>query len=446
MDDRIQRAGRIAWSLIGLLGLLWAVLFLGWWARVVWAPLVIAGAVVFILEPAVSSLAQRGVPRVVSVMGIYLLTGLAAVLAVLAVIPLATSQYDDLRDEIPALQEEAEDFIDDLAARSEDWPVQVPSWDELEDRLDEFGQSGVAADSVDAARTIGGRVLHVVIILVLAPIAAFYVLVDLPRLRTIARSLVPPSFASDMEVINSRIGNAFGGFFRGQIIVAAFVGVASSVGLMVVGLPFWLVIGLVAGLFNLVPLIGPWLAAVPAVAIALTMEDIGTAVAAALVLLVVQQIDNHIISPLVMKRSVHLHPAAVMAALLVGGSAGGFLGLYVSVPIAAAVKIVGGHLWRRYILGWTLEQTKAAAEHDDTAPASGGFMSQIGAGRGLYDRRSGQDRRAEPRGTPDRRASGGRRSSDPAGPQGTHGPEKREGERRGAPRSDSPGPGGDSGS
>jgi predicted PurR-regulated permease PerM len=78
---------------------------------------------------------------------------------------------------------------------------------------------------------------------------------------------------------------------------------------------------------------------------------------------VAQQIDNHFISPIVMQRAVKLHPAAVMLALLAGGTLGGFFGLLLAVPTAAVLKIVVGHLWRTYVLGEPFEEIVA----DDTA-------------------------------------------------------------------------------
>jgi len=114
-------------------------------------------------------------------------------------------------------------------------------------------------------------------------------------------------------------------------------------------------VGAVAGLFNLIPLIGPFIGAVPALFIAFTTSDSGgllqlhpgwrMALGAALALLVVQQIDNHIISPNVMARTVKLHPVTVMLGLLIGGTLAGLVGMLITVPVIASAKIVLLHLW-----------------------------------------------------------------------------------------------------
>jgi predicted PurR-regulated permease PerM len=122
---------------------------------------------------------------------------------------------------------------------------------------------------------------------------------------------------------------------------------------------------MVAGFFNMIPLIGPWIGAIPGVMIALTTRDFGTAVWVAVIMATVQQIDNHFITPNVMQRAVKLHPAAVMLALLAGGTLGGFFGLLLAVPTAAVLKILASHLWRTYVLGEPIEELAAIWEDED---------------------------------------------------------------------------------
>jgi predicted PurR-regulated permease PerM len=152
-----------------------------------------------------------------------------------------------------------------------------------------------------------------------------------------------------------------------------------SIGLAILDLPFWLIVGFIAGLFNMIPLIGPWVGAVPGIIIALTTRDFGTAVWVAAIMATAQQIDNHFISPLVMQRTVRLHPAVVMLALLAGGTLGGFFGLLLAVPVTAVLKIIASHLWRTYVLGEPIDEVEAAWEAEDAAPAApGGVVEKVG--------------------------------------------------------------------
>ena len=113
----------------------------------------------------------------------------------------------------------------------------------------------------------------------------------------------------------------------------------------------------------MIPLIGPWVGAVPGIIIALTTGGgLSQAITVAVVMAIVQQIDNHFISPIVMQRAVKLHPAVVMLALLAGGTLGGFFGLLLAVPATAMLKIVVGHAWRHFVLGQPLDEIEARWE------------------------------------------------------------------------------------
>ncbi len=371
MSERIRRAGQVAWAVVGLVALVALVGLVGWWVRVVWPPLILAGAIVFLLNPGVTALHRRGVPRVAGTALSYLAFFAVVALAVLIVAPLALNQADDLDDELPLVRADIERWINDRAEQSQNWIVKFPSVGELESEVGGGESSSRLRDTFATLRDFGGRVFHVVLILVLAPIIAFYLLVDLPRLRIVAESLVPDRARDEVCLVATRLNRAIGGFFRGQLLVALIIGVLVSIGLALVELPFWLLVGMLAGFSNIVPLIGPWVGAVPGVIIALTTRDISTAVWVVAIMAGAQQVDNHFISPLVMQRAVKLHPAAVMLALLTGGTLGGFFGLLIAVPAAAVLKILVSHLWHTYVLGEPLEQVAANAEMADHGSAPG---------------------------------------------------------------------------
>ncbi len=323
------------------------------------------------------------------------------------VAPLVQRQGEELADQWPEIRAKFEKSINDLSQRSKDdnWFVEIPTVNELRDQLgggtstaqkDEFdqvvvsasnalernGDSRLAADldrvaadarnqfpgetgvieQLQTARDIGTRLFGVGLIFVLGPIIAFYLLVDLPHIAAVTRSLTPERAKGQVLLIGSRLNQTIGGYFRGQLAVATIVGIMVSIGLAILGLPFWLIVGMIAGVFNMVPLIGPWVGAVPGVVIALTTRDLGTALWVVAIMAIAQQIDNHFISPLVMHRTTSLHPAVVMLALLAGGTLGGFFGLLLAVPVTAALKVVIGHLWRVYVLDQPFDEIAALGE------------------------------------------------------------------------------------
>ncbi len=348
MTERLRRAGQFCWAIVGIAALLAVLGVIAWTLRVAFPPLVLAGAIVFLLNPVVTRLHRRGVPRALGTTFAYVAVIGAIVGAGFLVAPLASSQADELADEWPAIEQRVERWVDDRAVDSEGtfWEFTRA---ELEDT---FSQDDVSLrERLNRVRDIGVEVFHVLLILFLAPVIAFYLLVDLPHLRKAAEELVPEPARDEVTVVAHRLNRAIGGFFRGQLLVATIVGVMCSVGLLVIGLRFWFLVGMIAGLFNVIPLIGPWVGGIPGVVIALTTGSPLQALGVVVVMVTAQQIDNHFITPQVMHRTVQLHPAAVILALLVGGTLGGFFGLLLAVPTAAVLKILLSHVWRVHVLG-----------------------------------------------------------------------------------------------
>ncbi len=351
MDDRLRIIGARAWALLGVIGVAAVVLFVLWRVRVIFPPLLIAATIVFLLNPVVHRLAERGVPRPAAAGLTYLGVVVVGGLAVLALTPLVGGQVDQLRDDFPEIRQRVEDWVDDRARDSEvgDWPVKLPDYDKLIDELSPPERD--VRDQITRLREFGSTVLHITLIVVLSPIIAFYLLIDLPHTHSVIQSLIPPNMRDEVNLVGRKLSRALGSYFRGQLAVALMVGVLCSIGLSIIGLKFAFVVGMIAGLFNIVPLIGPWIGGVPGVIIALTTGSVFKALLVVGVMAGVQQIDNHFITPQVMQRAVALHPSAVMLALLAGGTMAGFVGLLLAVPVTAALRIVGSHVWRHHVLG-----------------------------------------------------------------------------------------------
>ena len=347
--ERFVRIGIIAWCGIGVIILGYLLLRLMVYVNPVVPPLLIAVAVVYLLNPLVSALERRGVARVAGAGIVYLLFLCIVALVVSLLVPLVTRQVSSVIDHFPDYLADGQALVRDVAARFGQEPTFQLDADHVRDWLSAGENRQAVTRYLTGLRSVTNSVISGLIIIVLGPVMAFYLLVDLPRLNGGAMALIPPGRREEIRGLMDRIAQAVGGFFRGQLLVALFVGVASSIGLWAIGLPFWLLVGIVAGIFNLVPLVGPFIGGGLAVIIALVSGEPLTAVWAALVLLVVQQIDNHLISPNVMGRTVQLHPVVVMLALLVGASVAGLFGMLVIVPLVAVAKIVFLFIWSKYV-------------------------------------------------------------------------------------------------
>jgi predicted PurR-regulated permease PerM len=347
--ERFVRVGIVAWCGIGVIILGYLMLRLLLYVNPVLPPLLIAVAVVYLLNPLVSALERRGVPRAAGAGIVYVLFLCIMALVISLLVPVVTRQVTQVIVHFPDYLADAQATVRRVAARFGQEPDFRLDADQVRQWLSAGENRQVVTRYLTGLRSVTTSVISGIIIFLLGPIMAFYLLVDLPRLHRGMMALVPPGRREEIQGLMDQIGQAVGGFFRGQLLVALFVGVASSIGLWIIGLPFWLLVGMVAGVFNLVPLVGPFIGGGLAVVIALVSGQPLKAIWAALVLLAVQQIDNHLISPNVMGRTVQLHPVVVMLALLVGASFAGLFGMLVIVPLVAVAKIVFLFIWSKYV-------------------------------------------------------------------------------------------------
>ncbi len=365
----LTRAGIPAWSFVGIILAVWAILVVLGRLRILLAPVVLAIALIYVLNPIVNRAHQMGLHRIIgSLLAFSSLIGSAVLLGFL-IAPSVTDQARELAADFPSIYEdsalEIEGLLDDLGLGSPDlW-----SYDELQEYLnDPEVQDRFISAALDRLGQVTSGLLEAVLVFLLAPVVAFYTLIDLPRIREQAESLIPDAHRPEVVHVSRQLGTAVGGFLRGQVIVAIIVGLMTSIGFRLIDLKFWLIIGMIAGFLNIIPFLGPWVGGALGVMVGLVTADVETAVAAAVVALVVQQIDNNFISPTVLRATVRLHPAVVLLVLILGGGIGGLWGVLLAVPVTAALKILAGHLWRTRVLGQSWEEARYALIEDSPTP------------------------------------------------------------------------------
>jgi predicted PurR-regulated permease PerM len=378
--DRVVRLGVVAWALVGIAIAGFLGVRLLQITQVLVPPVLLAMAIVYLLNPLVTVLQRRGLPRLAGTFVVYLGFALLVSAVVALIAPLLTREVAAAIEDFPEYSREIEQRVNQVAARFDQQVTFAIDGDRVQNWLSDPVNRETVLNYVTGLGSVTSSVLHGLVVFVIGLIVAFYLLVDLPRLRRGALAMVPPPHRADLDELSSKVGRAVGGFFRGQLLVALFVGVASSLALRIVGLPFWLLVGLVAGVFNLVPLIGPWIAGALAVVIALLDGDPLMALWAGVALLVVQQIDNHLVSPNVMSRTVHLHPVVVILALLLGATFYGIIGMLIAVPLVAASKIIFMFLWVRHV-DYGADLVAAGADPGGIVPAPPAVPTAVDADR-----------------------------------------------------------------
>lgn len=376
----VTRIGVTTWSLLGLLLLLYAGLWIAVQLEVLLGPVVLAVALIYVLNPLVHRLGKLGAPRWLAVLGSFLVMLGVIVLLGFLVIPSITAQASDLASDFPNIFDdsavELEGTLADLGFTVDLW-----DYDQLQDFFaDPDNQDALMSAITDRLGAVTSGIFEAILVFFVAPVIAFYILLDLPRIAEESSSLVPERSRAEVVYVTRNVGRAVGGFLRGQVVVALIVGVLTSIGFLIIGLQFWLIIGMIAGVLNIVPFVGPWVGGGLGFMVGLVTDSPTTAILAALVALIVQQIDNNFVSPQVLRATVHLHPAVVILVLILGGAIAGLWGVLLAVPVTAGVKIVVGHLWRTRVLGQSwMEAADAMIRHRSGSDALDRIRDRLGA-------------------------------------------------------------------
>jgi predicted PurR-regulated permease PerM len=307
---------------------------------------VLGALLAFLILPAVDLLESRGVPRALGVLLVF--AGLAGVvwLLVRATAPLFSDEVNSLIKQLPALAVLAQEQLSPLERGNQlvifGYSIDLGFYaKEVTKNLNGF-LLGQFANALGLGLTAITTLLQLLLLL----IVAFLVALNAHEFSGFMRHMVPPDYRSDFDEIWLNTKRMLYAYMRGQLAVAALIGFFSTIAVWVLGLKYPLALGLLAGLSALIPYVGPYLGAVPAVLIALTIgpyQALGVAVA----YVVISNVIFNFVSPRVVGSAVQLPSLLVIVAFLAGFSMAGILGMFVAVPVAAFIRIVYAHVHPR---------------------------------------------------------------------------------------------------
>jgi predicted PurR-regulated permease PerM len=315
----------------------------------------IGAALAFVLDPAVTWLQRRGLPRWAGILVCYVaVIGLGWALIAFAVPPIA-AQTRDFIVHLPELGA----AVSNVQQGLQEWYGSLPLPPDLRAALDQ-SLAGAEAAFVEAIRQILGpavstvlRAAGFVLGLVVIPVWLFFVLKDRERLPAAIEGGLPEAWGPDAGNVMALVAGVGGRWVRGQLILGAAIFLATAIGLSiltVVGFSefgqFTLVLALIAGVLEWFPIIGPVIAAVPAILIGLAISP-AAAIAAVLLYVVIQQLENNLLVPKVIGDAVDLHPAVMILALVAGGALFGIGGAILAAPTVALARDLYRYTFRR---------------------------------------------------------------------------------------------------
>jgi len=357
---RVRWARSVAYFVAGL-----AVL---WFLSVIWKllfPFVAAFVIAYLLSPIVGALEERGVPRGISALVLILLALMAVAAGLLIVVPPVVHQITNLvaaLGYLPAALERWFGATSSWLARLEAYevsPYAQPVVDNLVARAQELF-AGLFERALDFVTSLSQLATHIVNIII-TPIFTFYLLRDMPKIKRWVREHIPHRYLDEVLATYGEVDRVLAGFIRGQFIVSLLEASFITLGLTLIGVDYALLLGLFAGFANMVPYIGTYIGALPALVVILIGPDAGPHLLWALGLYVVVNIfDGYILAPRIVGRRVGLHPVVAMVAMLVGAKFFGVVGFLAAVPVTAILKILAQKLERRYLQGTFFQEPPAA--------------------------------------------------------------------------------------
>jgi predicted PurR-regulated permease PerM len=327
-----------------LVGLFIGALILLYNVRSILPPFILAVVLAYILNPLVGllmRLTRRSRTSVTVV--VYLALIVILVLTIVLITPTLVRQVRAINIDMEAIGEQLRTLLSDYQY------VEIAGFS-----LDLSALSGEIKSAIQsivaflAART-GGIVVGVLsglVWVILILLVSFYLLKDAPLFEQFVHNALPPVYQNDFKDLAGQLSGVLNDYLRGQVILAFVVGFVTTVVLAVVGVRNALLLGVIAGVLEIVPNVGPVLAAIPAIAIAffqgstnLSIENHWFALLVVIIYLVIQQVENNVLVPRIIGSSVNLHPVVVLFGALAGASIAGVLGIFLAIPTIAVARV-----------------------------------------------------------------------------------------------------------
>lgn len=302
-------------------------------------PILIAGFLFFLLNPVVNFLFRKKVPRVIAILIIYVVVIGIIVLIIGSLVPSLNKQFTALGMALPGYANQTINYFNHLSQSSEfKWVVnaQPNLFLSFEQKLISFTNT-LPENITYSITNIVGVIANIAIILATVPFLLFYMLKDGHKFPAAISKFFPAAYRDDCLIILKETGETLSSYIHGQIAVAITVGTLTFIGYLIVKLPFALIMALAVTFTYFIPYIGLVIGAVPAVIIA--FFDSPTEVLFVLIVLIIsQQVEANLLSPLILGKSLDIHPVTIIIILLAAGNLAGFVGMILAVPTYAVCK------------------------------------------------------------------------------------------------------------
>lgn len=321
----------ISTSTIMKVGVIVAALVFAFMIRSVLGMLFVSWVLASAIDPWVDALERYRIPRTVTILCLYLLCFLVFGLMMYLLIPAILDQMNDIVTVLKQYTPQIEAFYQSLSGKTDGGLIS-----QLQENITSINAtfSNLTTQFFQAISNFFSRILTVIVVLVLA----FYMTVEQGGMKKFVRSIAPIQYQPYLIQKTNIIQQRMGAWLRGQLILMLIIGMCSLIGLWIMHVPYALILAIISGLLEFLPFLGPIIAAVPAIFFAASISW-WKAIAVAIFFFVLQQVENQVIVPKVMERSVGLNSIVVLTVLMIGGIVAGIPGIILAVPATTIVWI-----------------------------------------------------------------------------------------------------------
>lgn len=312
---------------------------IGTFFSTLFAPVLIAGFLYYILNPIVGLLMKTKMKRIWAVAIVLLLLVAALVWILFSVIPSLVQQISSLASNTPNFIRQVETWLAEVAQWSVFKDVDINKYfEQLDISYGTIIQQFLSGLS-NSLGSIVGTIASATIVIITAPFILFYMLKDGEKLVPNIKRFFPEKRREQIVELLGQLNKTLANYISGQAIECLFVGTFTFLGYFALGVDYAFLFGVIAGLTNLIPYLGPYLGLAPAFLVTV-FNDPFKALLCCVVVLIVQQLDGNIIYPNVIGKSLKIHPLTIIIVLLVAGNIAGLLGIFLGVPFYAICKTI----------------------------------------------------------------------------------------------------------
>lgn len=309
-------------------------------------PFIISLVLAYLLKPIIDYLDSKKVSRILSILLVYLGLLLIVILIFNYLYPMIYYNANDLIKALPDITEKYRFLSSEIAIRYELSGLPDTFKAALEENISNI--ENAITNAIYQALKIISLVISNAFYIALIPIITFYFLKDSENLKEKSAYIIPKKYRLDAAVVSNKIDFVLKRFIRGQLLVALIVGILTGLGMYLIGVKYSLVLGIIAGITDIIPYLGPFLGAVPCLIIAFAQSPV-LSLKALLVILLIQQFESGIISPKIVGKSVGLHPITIIFILLLWERVFGVVGMFFAVPVTTILLIIFENIINKYI-------------------------------------------------------------------------------------------------